>query len=92
MHGLGQGYPKNILKSVTRVCIVALPPKMAKSGGGAVKPATKGVISSAKTLAERAKAGRAPKCKVPSDEDEMEDDEEEQTSDSDSGAPLIQAL
>ena len=92
MHVLGPGYPKNILKSVTRVCTIALPPKMARSAGGAAKPATKGVMSSAKKLAERAKAARAEKCKVPSDEDEMEDDEEEQTSDSDSGAPLIQAL
>ena len=59
--------------------------------GGAAKRATKGVMSSAHKLAERAKAARADKSKVPSDEDEEEDDEEERTSDSDTGAPLIKA-
>ena len=61
---LGHGYPTNILKSVTRVCIFVLTPKMVKSSGGAAavaKPATKGVMSSAKNLADRAKAARAEK-------------------------------
>jgi hypothetical protein len=70
---------------------------MVKSSGGAAAEAkpeekTKGAMSSAKTLAERAKAERAQKRRAPSDEDDMEDDEEEQTSDSDVDTPLIQAI
>ena len=49
-------------------------------------------MSSAKKLAERAKADRTLKRKAPSDEDNLEDDEEEQTSNPDSEAPLIQAM
>ena len=70
---------------------------MAKSAGGAAaaaKHAEKpiGAMAAAKKMADRKKADKAHKRKAQSDEDEMEDDEEEQTSDSDTGAPLIQAM
>ena len=90
----GPGYAQKLLKSVTRVFTIALPPKMAKpssTAGGTAKRGNKGAIANADKLAARAKEARAEKRKVPSDEDEEEDDDEVHTSDSDSSAPLIQA-
>jgi hypothetical protein len=95
VHGLGPGYPKNILKSVTRVCIIALPPKMARSGAAAAaKPARRGAMLDANKLAARTKAQKR-KTPPPSDEEdeiEMEDDAEGETSDSDTGGTLAQKI
>ena len=92
---MGPGYPKKLLKSVTRVFTIALPQKMAKpssAAGGTGKRGKRGAIASADKLAARAKEGRAEKRKVPSDEDEEDDDEEEETSDSYTYGPLLQAI
>ena len=94
VHGLGPGYPKNILKSVTRVCIIALPPKMARSGAAAAaKPARKGAMLDAHKLSARTKAQKR-KTPPPSDDDELEleEDAEEETSDSDTGGTLAQKI